>query len=198
MTRGFVSTSLSEWIRLLEACEKLSRRLGVPHIGWDDGAALYALAFAVAAGKGDVLAVDAGAGVGFSALWVLAALESSGAQGRLIAIEALSERFERLVETLSRAPARRVKAEAVRGEAVEVIASLKRGIDFAFVDIEKWRYAEAFKALSEKLSEGGVIAFHNAFMAEDQTSLIVEKSKSMGWAAAVIPTGEGLLVVKRR
>jgi predicted O-methyltransferase YrrM len=193
---AFVSISLSEWIRLLEACEKLSKRLGVPHIGWDDGAALYALAFAVASGKKEFTAVDAGAGVGFSALWVLAALESAGVSGRLIAIEALKERFEKLVETLSKAPVELAKAEAARGDAVELIASLER-VDFAFVDIEKLRYVEAFDALSGKLSVGGIAAFHNAFIAESQVSRIMEKARSMGWAVTVIPTGEGLLVVKR-
>ena len=191
-----MSTSLSKWTRLLEACEKLSRRLGVPHIGWDDGAALYALAFTVAVEKEEVLAVDAGAGVGFSALWVLAALESAGVRGRLIAVEILNERFEKLVETLSRAPVARVKAEAAQGDAVELVAKLER-VDFAFVDIEKRRYVEAFGTLSGRLSEGGVAAFHNALIAESQTSLIAEKARSMGWAATVIPTGEGLLVVRR-
>ena len=191
-----VPAAVAEWLRLLKACEKLSREMGIPHIGWDDGAALYALAFAVAAEKGEVVAVDAGAGAGFSTLWVLAALESAGAGGRLVAVEALKRRFEKLAETLSRAPAERVRVEPVLGDAVEVIASLER-VDFAFVDIEKHRYAEAFEALIGKLSEGGAAAFHNAFIAGGQVSLIAERARSMGWAAAVIPTGEGLLVVKR-
>ena len=179
---------------MLEACERLSRRLGIPHIGWDDGAALYALA--VVAEKGEVVAVDAGAGAGFSTLWVLAALEGAGAKGKLVAVEVLESRFERLAETLSRVPAERVRAEPVLGDAVEVIESLER-VDFAFVDIEKRKYVEAFETLSGKLSEGGAVAFHNAFAAESQVSAIAERARSMGWAAAVIPTGEGLLVVKR-
>jgi len=89
-----VPAAVAEWLRLLEACERLSREMGIPHIGWDDGAALYALAFAVAAERGEVVAVDAGAGAGFSTLWVLAALESAGAGGRLVAVEALERRVE--------------------------------------------------------------------------------------------------------
>lgn len=169
----------------------------MPHIGWDDGAALYALAFAVAAGREKVLAVDAGAGVGFSALWVLAALEDAGVGGRLIAVEVLKERFERLIETLSRAQAARVKAEAVLGDALEVVSSTRDRIDLAFVDIEKRKYLEVFETLADKLSEGGIAAFHNAFMAESRASLIVKRARALGWAAAIVPTGEGLLVVKR-
>lgn len=192
---------LSFDFELLYEVERASDEEFIPRIGRDDGAALFAIVFYYTSRKRtNVLVLDGGAGIGYSTLWLYYALESSCTSGcRLVAVEVRRERAEKLRELLyGRLKPRSgsVSVEVVHGDFVEFVSRLRsNSVDIAFVDVAKHQYLEAFRALRDKIVSGGVVAFHNAYMAEKVVQAIVSEASEEGWTSTVIPTEEGILLV---
>jgi len=184
---------------LLYEVERASDEEFIPRIGRDDGAALFAVVFYYTSRKRtNVVVLDGGAGIGYSTLWLYYALESSCVSGcRLVAVEVRRERAEKLRELLYRKlKPRSVSVEVVHGDFVEFVSRLRsNSVDIAFVDVAKHQYIEAFRALRDKIVSGGVVAFHNAYMAEKVVQTIVSEASEESWTSTVIPTEEGILLV---
>ena len=84
----------------------------------------------------------------------------------------------------------------VEGEALSLLDTIPdKSIRLAFVDVEKHQYPRMAEMLEEKLVEGGLAAFHNAYTPRppDRFFVVVEKFNPV-----VIPTPQGLLVIKSR
>jgi len=149
--------------RLLEEARRLSLSHGVPSIEPEDGAALYMAALLVARLRGAVAAVDAGAGIGYSSLWIAAGLVDGGCRGCILyAVErdpGLAAEARRLLE---RAPWTRGLARVVEGDAVEHLRSLSR-VDLVFIDVDKESYPETVDIIAERLGRPGAALWHNAF-----------------------------------
>jgi predicted O-methyltransferase YrrM len=195
---------LERFSKLLEHLEELSDRLWVPSIERDDGLILASLSSYVASLGGRVF-IDAGAGVGYSTLWILYGLASvmTISNVTVYAIEWRSERYKHLVESLDKAAkelfgdSRAVEVRAIHGDAVELLKNIDRDVDFIFIDIEKHRYIDMLKLLPKKLSEIGLAVFHNALapgLGEEVWSYLRNADNLV---YHIIQTRMGLLLVRR-
>jgi len=195
---------LERFSKLLEHLEELSDRLWVPSIERDDGLILASLSSYVASLGGRVF-IDAGAGVGYSTLWILYGLASvmTISNVTVYAIEWRSERYKHLVESLDKAAkelfgdSRAVEVKAIHGDAVEFLKNIDRDVDFIFIDIEKHRYIDMLKLLPKKLSEIGLAVFHNALapgLGEEVWSYLRNADNLV---YHIIQTRMGLLLVRR-
>ena len=196
--------ALERFSKLLEHLEELSDRLWVPSIERDDGLILASLSSYVASLGGRVF-IDAGAGVGYSTLWILYGLASvmTISNVTVYAIEWRSERYKHLVESLDKAAkelfsdSRAVEVKAIHGDAVELLKNIDRDVDFIFIDIEKHRYIDMLKLLPKKLSEIGLAVFHNALapgLGEEVWSYLRNADNLV---YHIIQTRMGLLLVRR-
>jgi predicted O-methyltransferase YrrM len=195
---------LERFSKLLEHLEELSDRLWVPSIERDDGLILASLSSYVASLGGRVF-IDAGAGVGYSTLWILYGLASvmTISNVTVYAIEWRSERYKHLVESLDKAAkelfgdSRAIEVKAIHGDAVELLKNIDRDVDFIFIDIEKHRYIDMLKLLPKKLSEIGLAVFHNALapgLGEEVWSYLRNADNLV---YHIIQTRMGLLLVRR-
>ena len=191
---------------LLERAERLSEEYWVPRIDWEDGIALATLAFRLAAEKQGGLYVDAGAGVGYSTLWILYGLAASGCSGcSLVAVEhdpgragALRMLLGEAVSRLRDAGAPAPSVEAVEGDALEYLEKLEPGQPLmVMVDIDKHGYPEALRLLEERLPRGGVAAFHNALGPMPLPPGFRGMVEEGPWRSLVLPTRQGLLVLEK-
>ncbi|NOZ88411.1 MAG: hypothetical protein GXO15_00610 [Crenarchaeota archaeon] len=191
---------------LLERAERLSEEYWVPRIDWEDGLALATAVFLVARQRGGGLFVDAGAGVGYSTLWMLYGLAPAceGEGGcRLVAVENDPGRAAALRRMLGEASSRLrasgftgVEVEAVEGDALEYLESLGRGEPLGvIVDIEKQGYLPALRLLEDRLPSGGLAAFHNALGPMPLPPGFREAVEEGPWRRLVLPTGQGLLLL---
>ncbi|ABU82117.1 O-methyltransferase [Ignicoccus hospitalis] len=165
-----------------------SRRLGIPHIPLEDAYVLQGTSFAALA-NAEGVALDLGAGIGFSALWILQAAKAFGK--RLIAVEREARFFEEL-----KGLAEKAGFEAVHGDALDFLKGFEEPVAFAFVDVDKEQYPDVLELLYEKLGKGGVMLFHNAiFPPPPQT--FFEKLKELKVKYLVVPTSLGLVVAAK-
>jgi len=196
--------ALEKFSKLVEYLEDLSNRFWVPSIERDDGLVLASLSSYVASLGGKVF-IDAGAGVGYSTLWILYGLAGVRTASNVIvyAVEWRGERFKQLAKVLDEAvkelfgDGRAVEVRAVHGDAIEFLKNLDKEVDFIFIDIEKHQYIDMLKLLPQKLSGIGLAVFHNALMPgldEDVWSYLRNTSSLV---FHIIPTNMGLLLVRR-
>jgi len=165
-----------------------SRDLGIPHIPLEDAYVLQSTAF-VALSHLDGLALDLGAGIGFSTIWIAEAARKFNK--KVIAVERDETLFKELKEV-----AKKARFEALKEDAIEFLKSLSpSSVAFAFVDIDKELYPEAVKLLDEKLVPEGVAVFHNAFIPTPPREFLDELSKRMTYT--VVPTTLGLVVATK-
>ena len=173
---------------LYRAVMEKSKRLGIPHIPLEDAYVIEATSFSTLANVEGV-ALDLGAGVGFSTIWMLRAAKEFGK--RLIAVERDEIYFEELKDL-----AKKFGFEAVKAEAKEFLKELDESVAFAFVDVDKGDYPEVAELLYEKLSRGGVALFHNAFFPSPPQAFF-DKVKELGFRYIIVPTSLGLLLAAK-
>ncbi len=174
---------------LLERLLEESRRLWIPAIDPEDGAALAALAFTAPEG----LVLDLGAGVGYSTAWLAI---GAGARGlRVVAVEydrARARVLESYAPAIEEATGARV--EVVEGDALDFLRGLRgRVVGLAFVDVEKSEYPEALRLLAERSVPGGLAAFHNAYFPRPPDEFFELAARL---AHMIVPTPAGLLVAR--
>ncbi|MCS7107348.1 MAG: class I SAM-dependent methyltransferase [Acidilobaceae archaeon] len=181
-------------IQLLEE----SRSLGIPPISMEDGFVLMAEAFSVSSMGGKVF-LDAGAGVGYSTLWIMGGMAGVCEGCKVIAIEHDRQRYERLKVNLSRV-ARELALEAevvpLHGDALHHAERIEF-LDYAFVDIEKPDYPKMLSILQNKLRPGGVALFHNALQPRPPDEFFSLASREP-WKSKVIPTEAGIMLLRKR
>ncbi|MEB3851892.1 MAG: class I SAM-dependent methyltransferase [Desulfurococcales archaeon] len=182
----------------LEEIGARSRSLGIPSIDPEDGLILYSIAVSVAGrASGSVEALDLGAGIGYSTLWIAAGLEDACPQTascRVTAVEANARLASAGEEATARAGLRRVRIRWVAGDAIAFLEGIpNRSVDLAFVDIEKYEYPKALELLEYKLKPGGVALFHNAYFPRPPESFFHAVSRGP-WRSGIAPTPQGLLI----
>lgn len=174
-----------------------SKELGIPTISIEDGMILMSSAFHVASAGGKLF-VDAGAGIGFSTLWIAAGISGYCEGCEVIAIEMDETKFKRLAENLKRVAAELgVEAEMrpIRGDALSVVRGIK-SIDYIFVDIEKPDYPAMLELLESRLTAAGTALFHNAITPRPPEEFF-QMSSSAPWRSRIIPTAAGMMVLRR-
>ncbi len=185
---------LHKLLDFIKHLEDLSDRMFIPRIDREDGLVIYTIVSTIASQYERFVAVDAGAGVGYSTLWIVAPLEETCVRGTVFAVEWNRDRFEVLKKNLSELDARCVDVEVVNQNAVDFIEILRdSSINFVFVDIDKDMYRTFLVKALNKVVNGGVIAFHNAYIVNNFYKDVIGARKYM---VSVIPTSAGILLIK--
>ncbi len=184
--------------QVLREAENVSERLFIPRIEDVDGAALMGLAFHYTLARGGgVVAVDAGAGAGYSTVWIAGGVEAGCTRGgcRVVAVEADERLAAEARRILGGLPLERTQLEVRVGDAVGYVESLDgESLDILFVDVDKWQYRRMLELAVEKLKPGGVVAFHNYRVPKPPEDFfrLVER---LTWPRLIVPSLPGLLVL---
>lgn len=187
---------------LLEYASKIRSRsmaLGIKSIRPEEGFILYTATALIAAGRKDVHAIDAGAGIGYSSVWIGQALEDFCAGScRLTATEIVPIRASKARETLAELGWRKVTWSVERVDALSFMESLDNAsLSLAFIDVEKASYPRVLRVLARKLRPGGVALFHNAYYPPPPPEFYRLASESP-WLGSIIPTPEGVYILVKR
>ena len=181
-------------VRYLEEVRRRSLELGIPAIDPEDGIVLQSMAFYTAS-LGLGLAVDAGAGIGYSTAWIALGMEAAcKGDCRVIAIEYDEGKASMISKVLAPLGLDKVKVEVVAGEALDILRGMQQAsIGLAFIDVEKNQYPEALDILAGKLHPSGVALFHNAYFPPPPRSFF-KKANEPPWRSTIAPTPAGLLI----
>ncbi len=181
-------------VKYLEGVRRRSLELGIPAIDPEDGIVLQSMAFYTAS-LGLRLAVDAGAGIGYSTAWIALGMEAAcKGDCTIIAIEYDEVKASMISKVLAPLGLERVKVEVVAGEALDILRGTQNGsIGLVFIDVEKNQYPEALDTLSDKLHPRGVALFHNAYFPPPPRSFF-KKVNEPPWRSTIAPTPAGLLI----
>lgn len=181
--------------KFVEKLREESSVYGAYSISFEDAFTLYTVAYMTALRfNGErVVLVDAGAGIGFSTIWIAKALVDSGVLGEVIAIERDWRRGRRLKEVLNSLGVRyRVEID----DALNVAKNIPR-IHLVFIDIDKEQYYDFYKLIEERVVIGGAIVVHNVFMYHSSIRSLVEALSKYPWKSTIVPTrmpGGGMLI----
>ncbi|OWJ54902.1 hypothetical protein Pdsh_04135 [Pyrodictium delaneyi] len=188
-----------KFLHLLDRVEDESTRIGLKPVMREDGSALYALSYLYTAlhssREREIVALDLGAGIGYSTLWIARGIEEACiGRCRVVAVEREESRYHRLRMVLSEAGLRSIELEAVHADALKYLMDLPdESIDMAFVDVEKGLYPLVLRTLEDKLRYGGVAVFHNAFYPKP-SEMFLKTARRWPWKTTIVPTRLGLLV----
>jgi len=168
---------------------------GVPAIGMEDGYVLFSTAYLTALKFGQLQALDAGAGVGFSTMWVARALDESGISGVVYAVERSANRFKKLKGLVARHGLGNLVIP-INGDALECIKEIE-GLNLVFVDIDKESYPEFFLLVKDRIAKGGVVLAHNVKHPWGSIGAFLKEASRDGWKTIVVPTDEGMSISVR-
>jgi len=180
------------WNRIILEAYGISKDLGVPAIEMDDGYVLFSTAFLTAIRFGCLKAMDAGAGVGFSTVWIAKALLESGVDGNVYAVEKSIRRFRRLKELVGKHRLEHL-ITPVNGDALEYVRKVDE-LNLVFMDIEKEQYLEFFNLIKSKILIGGVMLAHNVKHPYGTIAGFLNEASGGMWRTVIVPTGAGVSI----
>ncbi len=108
--------------------------------------------------------VECGTAIGYSGLWIAAALRETG-EGRLVTIEIDNGRAREAQKNFARAGL----AEWVdphSGDAAKVLEKLEIPVDFLFLDNDYGNYYRCFRAIESRLKNGATLVADNVGVGE--------------------------------
>jgi caffeoyl-CoA O-methyltransferase len=131
-----------------------SQRVQGANVPMDDGRFLRMLVESIGAKN----VVEIGTSNGYSALWMLLGLKSTGGKLTTFEIEASSVRLAK--QNFKNAGVDNL-ATVIEGDAHEKVKTLKGSIDLLFLDADKDGYYDYLKQLLPLVRPGGLIVAHN-------------------------------------
>jgi len=131
-----------------------ARQGGMLNVPMDDGRLLRLLAETMEAKH----VVEIGTSNGYSGLWLLTALRTTG--GRLTTFEIDPEKVTLARNNFKKAGVDHL-ANVIQGNAHEEVTKLKEPIDLLFIDADKEGYLDYLKKLLPLVRPGGLIVSHN-------------------------------------
>ncbi len=152
-----------------------------------DGRMLRLLAEAVNAQS----VVEIGTSTGYSGLWLLLALQSTG--GRLTTFEIDRGRAAEARRHFSQAGVDRL-VTLIEGDAHENVKRLKDPIDVAFIDADKDGYPDYLARLAPLIRPGGLILAHNF----DQAAAYGRAVTADPALETLVPAGSLAITLKKR
>lgn len=191
------SWELLDFIEKIREVRRYSTSLGIESIGEEDALIIYSTIYSYASYiNSEIKALDAGAGIGYSTLWIAKALEDSSCiSGEVLGLEVKRERYTRALEVLKDWKSTKVKISFLNIDALEYIESLEdNSIDIAFIDVNKQSYLKALQLLRYKLKVKGLAVFHNAYDPPPPVEFLREIRKRP-WNTTAIPTSTGGLLI---
>ncbi|MYE87609.1 hypothetical protein F4X33_01245 [Candidatus Poribacteria bacterium] len=105
------------------------------------------------------LIVECGTAIGYSGLWMVAALKSAG-RGRLITVEIDTERAREAQENFRRATVAGMIDSQI-GDATEVLGTIREPVDFLLLDNNYSNYFPCFRAIESQLTNGATVVADN-------------------------------------
>lgn len=188
-----IDNSFMEYSRKIR--EK-SLSLGIPSIDENEGLILYTLTYTYAVMKREHMVVaDAGAGIGYSTLWLAKALDDAGCSICVVDAIEKNEFFANQIEDNVRGSGLKgIPLNIVARDAVEYVMNAPaESIDILFIDIEKGRYPKMLSESIHKVKNGGFIIMHNALFPPPPRKIfdILRENKI---SYTIIPTPNGLLI----
>lgn len=181
----------TNWDEVIRKAYENSRKLGVPNIDYEDGYVILSTAYVTAVSLKKLNAIDAGAGVGFSTVWMARALEESEVTGIIFAVERDLRRFNALVKLVNDYKLKDMIVP-VNEDAMEYAKKVE-DVNFVFIDIDKHLYLDFFKIIKDKVQKGGVVLAHNVnYRFGSVRSFLKEASEE--WKTIVVPTSEGISI----
>ena len=189
--------------KLIDSVYETGVDLGIPMIPQDDALALYGAIYVFALQEDEPVILDAGAGVGYSTLWMAKALIDAGHPARGYALEHRGERFQILRDTLSRLNEYTgSRVEPVNQDALEYVSSRPMiDANIVFIDIEKTKYIPFLEQVIQKARRPTLIFVHNMLYPFEEIGEEVDAfMRRLGWRGTIIPTemGLGLYYKERR
>lgn len=140
--------------RILDVIDDVYRNHRYLSVPREDGRLLRILAESIGAQR----VVELGTSTGYSGLWLLLALNSTG--GRLTTFEIDEERQAIARGNFERAGVG-ARATIVPGDAHEGVTKLKEPLDFVFIDADKEGYPDYLRKLLPLVRPGGLVVAHN-------------------------------------
>lgn len=105
------------------------------------------------------LIVECGTAIGYSGLWMVAALKSAG-RGRLITVEIDAGRAHEAQENFRRANVNDLIDSRI-GDATEVLKTIREPVDFVLLDNNYSNYFPCFRAIESQLTDGATVVADN-------------------------------------
>lgn len=139
--------------------ETRSRREDFPIVGRVAGGWLMQIAAATDARR----IIEMGSGYGYSASWWARALPEDGEILLTERDEDLLEDAENYLERADYGP----DYSYLSGDALETAEELDGSFDVAFIDVDKPSYPDAFHAVRDRITSGGVVVADNVMWAGD-------------------------------
>ncbi|WP_181686692.1 O-methyltransferase [Halorhabdus salina] len=197
---------------VIEEMDEYADREGFPTVGPAVGGWLELLARMVGAER----VFEFGSGYGYSAYWFARALP---ADGEIVLTEVDRDELDLAREYLDRGDFE-ATIQYEHGDALDIVDTYDGLFDVALIDNEKTRYREAFEAIRENISPGGIVVADNAIAggsidADAVTDLLTGDSESADemsegiatfiealheesdFEASLLPVGEGVAVGHR-
>ena len=105
------------------------------------------------------LIVECGTAIGYSGLWMVAALKSAD-KGRLITVEIDTGRANDAQENFRRANVNDLIDSRI-GDATEVLKTIREPVDFVLLDNNYSNYFPCFRAIESQLTDGATVVADN-------------------------------------
>ncbi len=142
--------------------------------------------------------LEVGTSVGYSALWMAAALEENK-KGELWTIESHDGRFKRAQRNIEEG-ALGHRIHQIKGHAPEVFdeAQIPDEVDLVFLDATKMEHASYFEALGSRLKPDTYLVVDNVFSHRfgQMEKFIESLYKDQRLHTVEIPVGDGLLIAR--
>ena len=108
---------------------------------------------------GPNLIVECGTAIGYSGLWMVAALKSAS-RGRLITVEIDTGRAHEAQENFRRANVKDLIDSRI-GDAAEVLETIREPVDFLLLDNNYSNYFPCFRAIESQLTDRATVVADN-------------------------------------
>ncbi len=141
--------------QVLQEVDKRCREQGIPMLGTEKAEFLADLVH----NAQPTLIVECGTAIGYSGLWMVAALRTAG-NGSLITVEIDTGRAHEAQENFKRANVADLIDSRI-GDATEVLKTIGEPVDFLLLDNNYSNYFPCFQAIESRLTDGATVVADN-------------------------------------
>ena len=140
---------------VLQEVDERCREQGIPMLGPEKAVFLAALVQKAE----PTLIVECGTAIGYSGLWMVSKLKSTG-KGKLITVEIDTGRAHEAQENFRRANVDDLIDSRI-GDATEVLQTIHEPVDFLLLDNNYSNYFPCFRAIEPQLTDGATVVADN-------------------------------------
>lgn len=146
---------MTEFDRVLQEVDERCREQHIPMLGSEKAEFLAELV----QDAQPTLVIECGTAIGYSGLWVVAALRATG-KGRLVTVEIDTGRAHEARENFRSANVANLIDSRI-GDATEVLKTINEPVDFLLLDNNYSNYFPCFRAIESRLTDGATVVADN-------------------------------------